>query len=103
MNAHLCQAPNGNSLKAAIAPDTYAALLPLVWSMLTLPPGIPLLQRPSNKAPPDESIPTTVGVAFLEHLLRTSGDSATRRLGNEFVARLCLVSDLRAARKCERC
>jgi hypothetical protein len=86
------QAPNEDGLKPAIAPDTYAALLPLVWSLLTQAPGVPLLQRPSPKAQVDGSIPSTIGVAFIEHLLRTAGDSATRRLGNEFVARLCLVS-----------
>ncbi len=84
------QAPNQDLLKPALQPDSYAALLPLVWSLMVQPPDLPLSRRAS--AVSDTSVATAVGVAFIEHLLRTGHDSVTRRLGIQFLARMCLVS-----------
>lgn len=56
----------------------------------------------SSLAPTEEhgSVAADVCESFLGHLLRTSSDSVTRRLGNDFVVRMVMVSGRVVPRTC---
>lgn len=72
-------------LRPALSPHSYLALLPIIWSLMTGSSFVPVDQDHA-------SISADVCESFLEHLLRASSGSPTRRLGNEFVIRMVMVS-----------
>ncbi|KAJ9108480.1 hypothetical protein QFC20_003386 [Naganishia adeliensis] len=76
---------NIDVLKPTLSPHSYLSLLPVIWSLLTGSSFVPVGENGSIAADVCES--------FLEHLLRTSSDSVTRRLGNEFVVRMVMVHE----------
>ena len=59
--------------------------LPVIWSLLTSFSFNPATDE-------DESIPEMMLNALLDHSARAGSDSATKRLGTEFVCRLIIVS-----------
>lgn len=85
MSCFAVQSTNGDALQPALSPHVYVTTLPVIWSLLTSFSFIPPVGE-------DESIPAMMLNALLEHLFRAGGDSATKRLGNEFVCRLVIVS-----------
>ena len=90
---------SSNPLGQPLPPATYISLLPTVWSLLNQPPPPAALKvKPSELAlseaqpEPEVSVPHTVAGALLDHLNRVGSDSAVKKIGVEFVGRLCLVS-----------
>lgn len=79
------QSTNGDALQPSLSPHVYVTTLPVIWSLLTSFSFLP----PTGE---DESIPAMMLNAVLEHLFRAGADSATKRLGTEFVCRLVIVS-----------
>ncbi|KAJ9103202.1 hypothetical protein QFC21_002625 [Naganishia friedmannii] len=76
---------NADVLQPALSPHSYLSVLPLIWSLIS---GSSLITEGE-----DGSIAADVCESFLEHLLRTGSDSVTRRLGNEFVARMVMIHE----------
>jgi pre-rRNA-processing protein IPI1 len=79
------QSINGDALQPSLSPHVYVTTLPVIWSLLTSFSFLPPIGE-------DESIPAMMLNAVLEHLFRAGADSATKRLGTEFVCRLVIVS-----------
>ncbi|GHJ88879.1 hypothetical protein NliqN6_5281 [Naganishia liquefaciens] len=74
---------NADVLRPSLSPHSYLAILPIVWALWT---GSSLASTEE-----DASVAADVCEGFLGHLLRTSSDSVTRRLGNDFVVRMVMV------------
>jgi pre-rRNA-processing protein IPI1 len=70
----------GSQVGRPLTPAAYTALLPTIWSLLNQP------------LPNERQISSAVLQATLEHATKTSSNSAVKKLGIEFVARLVLVS-----------
>jgi len=93
---------SSNPLGQPLPPQTYISLLPTVWSLLNQPPPAPVPKAKPLSASaatlgppapePEVSVPHTVAGALLDHLNRVGSDSAVKKIGVEFVGRLCLVS-----------
>ncbi|WWC96025.1 hypothetical protein V866_002892 [Kwoniella sp. B9012] len=79
-------APKKDILSPQLTPAAYTALLPIVFSLLTQPPSTSI---------DEEDIPSTVGDAFLSHLLRTSSTSSIRTVGDGFVVSLIEIHEQR--------
>jgi len=71
---------SGSQIGRTLTPTSYSALLPTIWSLLNQPSAT------------EHSISSDVLRATLEHATKTSSNSAVKKLGIEFVARLALVS-----------
>ncbi|KAK6908269.1 hypothetical protein I203_102270 [Kwoniella mangroviensis CBS 8507] len=82
-------APKKDILSPQLTPAAYTALLPIVFSLLIQPP---------SKSIDEEDIPSTVGDAFLSHLLRTSSTSSIRTVGDGFVVSLTEIHEQRHPR-----
>lgn len=80
------QAVKKDALAPPLTLTTYAALVPIIWSLLVQPPSSP---------PSDDDTPTAVGVAFFSHLLRQGSSSAIRAQGDRFVIDLMAVHEQR--------
>lgn len=91
MGAIIFQSSGGDALKSALSPHVYARILPVIWSLISASSFV-------SRKDEDEPLPETVLRAFMEHLLGCGSDTSTRRLGDEFVARMIMVS--RAALFC---
>ena len=74
------EASSRSQLGRPLTPMAYTALLPTVWSLLNQP------------SPNERQISSVVLQTMLEHAINTSSNSAVKKLGIEFVARLVLVS-----------
>jgi pre-rRNA-processing protein IPI1 len=74
------EASSGSQLGRSLAPAAYTALLPTIWW---------LLNQPSTN---QHQISGGVLQSLLEHATNTSSNSAVKKLGIEFIARLILVS-----------
>jgi hypothetical protein len=108
--------PLGTPLPA----QTYLSLLPTIWSLLNQPPppsstvtptpsssssssrttasrkpqAPPAMDVDSPADSPEPSIPSLVLSSLLDHLHRLPSTSETKKIGLEFVARLCLLETL---------
>nr|XP_018262460.1 pre-rRNA-processing protein IPI1 [Kwoniella dejecticola CBS 10117]OBR84618.1 pre-rRNA-processing protein IPI1 [Kwoniella dejecticola CBS 10117] len=82
-------APKKDVLSPSLTPAAYAAILPIVFSLITQPP--------SHTADEDD-IPSTVGSAFLAYLSRTSSTSSLRSIGDKFVISLTEIHEQRFPR-----
>lgn len=87
-----------NPLGQPLPPQTYLSILPTAWSLLNQPPPAPVSKaklaaqkEAGEKVEEEDSIPHAVASALFDHLNRVSSDSAVKKLGIEFVGRLCLV------------
>ncbi|WVW84585.1 hypothetical protein I302_106619 [Kwoniella bestiolae CBS 10118] len=79
-------APKKDILSPSLTPAAYSAIIPIIFSLLTQPPSL---------AHEEEDIPSTVGEAFLSHLLRTSSTSSIRSRGDEFMIFLIEIYEQR--------
>jgi pre-rRNA-processing protein IPI1 len=68
------------SIPHSLPPGVYLALLPSIWAII------------NNPYPELSSHTTDMLQALLDHALKTSSKSSTKRYTIEFVARLILVS-----------
>ena len=78
----------------SLTPTAYIALLPTVWSLLnrrTLSPPVSALAG-RVKAPAVSSGAKQVLEAVIDHFQKASAGSAVKRLGLEFIGRVCMVS-----------
>ncbi|WVQ72841.1 hypothetical protein IAR50_002402 [Cryptococcus sp. DSM 104548] len=77
-------APPQDVLAPALTSEAYKALLPIVWALLVQPPASTAEQA---------DIPSLVGTALLNHLLRQSSTSPIRELGDQFIISLIEVHE----------
>ncbi|EIW73638.1 hypothetical protein TREMEDRAFT_67469 [Tremella mesenterica DSM 1558] len=75
-----CLAPRQDLLQPLLTPSSYSSLLPIIWSLLILPPT-------------SSDIPNLVGTALLKHLQRVSSSSPIRTKGDNFLFHLTKVHE----------
>lgn len=78
------QSPNQDALAQTLTSTTYAALLPVIWSLLVQAP-------PSDKAP-------SIGKAFFEHIARLSSSSNIKSTGDALIVSLISIHEQRHPR-----
>lgn len=77
------QRPKQDALAPPVTAEAYAAVLPIVWSIITHP----------TAAGTDSAAHDELGVTFFQHLLRQGSSSAIRSIGDAFVILLILVHE----------
>lgn len=75
---------SGAQISRPLIPMMYIALLPTIWALLNQP-------KESHTRSQGEASTDTVLSAMLDHAIRTTSNSAVKRLTVEFVARILLV------------
>lgn len=75
---------SGAQISRPLIPTMYIALLPTIWALLNQP-------KESHTRSQGEASTDTVLSAMLDHAIRTTSNSAVKRLTVEFVARILLL------------
>lgn len=78
------QSPNQDALAQTLTSTTYAALLPVIWSLLV-------------QAPPSDIAPS-IGKAFFEHIARLSSSSNIKSTGDVLIISLISIHEQRHPR-----
>ncbi|CED83304.1 Uncharacterized conserved protein [Phaffia rhodozyma] len=81
--------PLGQSLPS----HTYEALLPTIWSLLCQPPPAPAVKTDQTASPVEngKNVSLLIGKAVFEHYNRLKSLDPTKKIGLEFLGRLCLL------------
>ncbi|WWC70685.1 uncharacterized protein I206_104636 [Kwoniella pini CBS 10737] len=78
--------PKKDILSPSLTPAAYSAILPIIFSLIVQPPSL---------SDEEEDIPSSVGEAFLSHLLSTSSTSSSRSTGDMFMISLIEIHEQR--------